>query len=183
MTTTISLSITDRVGTLTLTPATAGKPPTLNHAVLDQFDAVLAQLETAARSADLDLVFIRSAAPKYFCVGADVASLQTLDAESIILWVEHGHRVFNRLEDLPVPVVARVEGYALGGGLKLAMACDAIFASESAQLGQTEAKLGFVAGSGWLVAPAAPGRHRPRQSNVFHRRDHRGRGGRAHGTR
>jgi enoyl-CoA hydratase len=54
----------------------------------------------------------------------------------------------NRIEALPLPVIARIEGYALGGGLELAMACDLIFASSAAKFGQTETKLGFVTGWG-----------------------------------
>lgn len=147
MTTTIDLSISEGVATVTLVPAASGKPPTLDHPVLDRIEAVIGRLAEAAREGSLRLAFLRSASPKFFCVGADVGSLKDLNASSIVPWIQHGHRVFNRLEDLPVPVVARVEGYALGGGLELAMACDAIFASETAQFGQTEAKLGFV--SGW----------------------------------
>jgi enoyl-CoA hydratase len=62
-------------------------------------------------------------------------------------WIAEGHRLLDRLESLPVPVVAVVNGYALGGGLELALACDFIYATENARFGQTEAKLGFV--SGW----------------------------------
>ncbi len=148
MTTTISVAIAEGIGTLTLCPAVEGKPPTFDHAVLEQMDGAVGRLEEAAHAGTLRLLFVRSASPKFFCVGADLGSLRSLDAQSIIPWVEHGHRVFNRLEDLPVPVIARVEGYTLGGGLELAMACDAIFAHEKAQFGHTEAKLGFVAGWG-----------------------------------
>ena len=148
MSTVVSISIAERIGTLTLLPVAAGKPPTLNHTVLDRLDEALGKIENAAHSHEVDLLFLRSAAEKYFCVGADIGSLQTIDEESMVPWVQRGHEVFNRLEDLPLPVVARVEGYALGGGLELAMACDVIFAAEKAQFGQTESKLGFVAGWG-----------------------------------
>jgi len=63
-------------------------------------------------------------------------------------WVVHGHRVFNLLESFPLPTVALVEGYATGGGLELAMACDFIYAGEAARFGQTEAKLGLITGWG-----------------------------------
>ena len=84
---------------------------------------------------------------KKFC-WANINALQETDEQSIIPWVMLGHRVFNKLEDLPVTVVAVVEGYAMGGGLELAMACDLIFASDNARLALSEAKLGFIPGWG-----------------------------------
>ena len=72
-------------------------------------------------------------------VEVDVSALETLDAESIVDWVHRGHAVFNRMEALPLPVIAVVTGFALGGGLELAMACDLIVAGENAKFGQPEA--------------------------------------------
>ncbi|MSU66877.1 MAG: enoyl-CoA hydratase/isomerase family protein [Opitutus sp.] len=123
-----------------------GRPVTINHEVLDRLDHQIAAIEAAGDA--IRIVILRSASPKYFCVGADLHSLQYLNGETITPWIEHGHAVFDRLEKLPQPVVARVEGYALGGGLELALAADFIVASEQAQLGQTEARLGFITGWG-----------------------------------
>jgi enoyl-CoA hydratase/carnithine racemase len=123
-----------------------GRPPTLNHDTLDRFDQQIAAIEQAGEA--IRLVVLRSASPKFFCVGADLTALQFLNPETIGAWIEHGHAVFDRLARLPLPVIARVEGYALGGGLELAMTADVIVASEQAQLGQTEARLGFITGWG-----------------------------------
>lgn len=123
-----------------------GRPPTLTHDTLDRLDEQLAAIEEAGEG--IRVVTIRSASPKFFCVGADLNALQYLNTETIGSWIEHGHAVFDRLERLPQPVIARVEGYALGGGLELALAADLIVASDTAHLGQTEAKLGFVTGWG-----------------------------------
>jgi enoyl-CoA hydratase len=112
--------------------------------VLDELDEHLARME---QMADLRVVVLRSAAPKYFVVGANINALQELNPETIARWVQRGHEVLNRLEALPIPVIARVEGYCLGGGLELAMACDLILAAETARFGQPEANLGLV--SGW----------------------------------
>jgi enoyl-CoA hydratase len=131
------------VAELSLEPP-EGKPPTLDHAVLDALDAAVADLETKPPR----LVVLRSASDRFFCVGANINVLQDTNEQTIGPWVEHGHRVVNRVEDLPCPVIARVEGYALGGGLELALACDAIYASHAAQLGLTEASLGFIPGWG-----------------------------------
>lgn len=136
----------DDVGYLTFACDEYGKPTTLDLQVLDELDACLDEI--AAVMDTLRAITVQSAFPKYFVVGANIDALQTLNAETIVPWVQRGHAVFNRLARLPLPVVAKVEGYALGGGLELAVACDFIAATESAKFGQPEAKLGVVAGWG-----------------------------------
>jgi enoyl-CoA hydratase len=145
MSTEIELRRTGPLAELMLVPP-EGRPPTIDHGTLDRLDAQLAAIEQAGDA--VRVVILRSAAAKYFCVGADLNSLQHLNTETITPWIEHGHRVFDRLEKLSQPVIARVEGYALGGGLELALAADLIVASDKAQLGQTEARLGFITGWG-----------------------------------
>jgi enoyl-CoA hydratase len=142
----ISLKIDDRIGYLTITGDPPGKPATLDHDVLNELDARLDELYAQVR--ELRAVVLQSASKKYFVVGANINALKTLNSATIIPWVKHGHRVFNKLERLLLPVIAKVEGFALGGGLELAMACDIIIASNSAKFGQPEARLGFVAGWG-----------------------------------
>lgn len=131
--------------TLTFSAEIEGKPPTLDLTVLDRLEAVLERIQEEL--ADLRAVVIRSNSKKYFIVGANIDALATLDAQSIMPWVQRGHEVFNQLAEFPLPVIAWVEGYALGGGLELALACDLILATDNAKLGQPEAKLGLV--SGW----------------------------------
>lgn len=145
MTTEIQLVINGTTADLILAPP-EGRPPTFDHNTLDQLDAKLTALENARDT--VRVVFLRSTSPKVFCAGANINALQHLNPTSIGPWIEHGHRVFNRLESLPIPVVARVEGFALGGGLELALTADLIIVTPAAQLAQTEAKLGFVAGWG-----------------------------------
>lgn len=145
MSTRLTTAHTDFVCTVTLHPP-EGKPPTLDPAVMDAFDRVLTEIES--RATELSAVVLQSASPKFFCAGANINVLATINRDTIGPWVERGHGLMNRIGALPVPVVARVEGYALGGGLELAMACDLIFASANAKFGQTETKLGFVTGWG-----------------------------------
>lgn len=142
----LQLTYSGDVATLTLEPEKPSRPPTLDLPTLNRIDEACAELES--RASTLRLLWVRSASPKFFCVGADINALATINPQTIGPWVKRGHEVFNRLENLALPTVARVEGFALGGGLELAMACDLIFASDTAQLGQTEARIGFVAGWG-----------------------------------
>jgi enoyl-CoA hydratase len=146
MQTYVSLEHTEGIGYLTFACDEPGKPPTLDLQVLDELDRRLDEIDAAVQ--DLRAVVLRSDSERYFIVGANINALRALDAESIVPWVRRGHTVFNRVEALPLPVVARIDGYTLGGGLELAMACDLIVASHQAKLGQPEANLGFVAGWG-----------------------------------
>jgi enoyl-CoA hydratase len=140
------LEIHDDVAQIILSADTVGKPPTLDHVVLDELSSQIASIRQ--KTHQLRAVVVRSVSSKYFVVGANIDALQTLDSQTIIPWIQHGHQVFNELAALPLPVIARVEGFALGGGLELALSCDVIVASETARLGQPEATLGFVAGWG-----------------------------------
>lgn len=146
MQTHVTLTQENDIAYLTFTTVPAGKPATLDLPLLKELDDCLYQIEGNAGS--LTAVVVQSANPKYFVVGANINALQELNAESIVPWVQAGHAVFNRLEDLTLPTIAKVTGYALGGGLELALACDFIVASESAQFGQPEATLGMVTGWG-----------------------------------
>jgi enoyl-CoA hydratase len=94
------------------------------------------------------MILVQSGSRKYFNVGANLEALREIDKDSIMEWIRRGHEVFNTLEALPVPTMAVVEGYALGGGLELALACDLIATAEDARFGQTEAAMGFVPGWG-----------------------------------
>ncbi len=146
MKTNVMLTRKDQTVYLTFACDEPGKPATLDMAVLEEMSSRLDEIESDI--ADVRVVVVQSSSEKYFIVGANVNALETLNAETIIPWVLCGHKVFNRLEALPCPVIAKVEGFALGGGLELAMACDFIVASNRARFGQPEANLGFVAGWG-----------------------------------
>lgn len=145
MQTPLSLAYADSVGTLTL-HAPEGKPPTLDHEVMQAFESLLTEVER--ESSHLVALVVRSSSPKFFCAGANLKVMEGITADTITPWVLRGHGLMNRLEALPLPVIARVEGYAMGGGLELAMACDLIIASSTARFAQSEAKLGLVTGWG-----------------------------------
>ena len=133
---------TDPHGIATLT---VNRPEALNALNAD----VLSAIESAAK----DLVgkaraLIVTGSGKAFVAGADIAAMQGLDGDAASAFARRGHAVGEALADFPGPVIAAVNGYALGGGLELAMACDIIVASDKAVVGQPEVKLGVVPGFG-----------------------------------
>jgi len=148
MQTHVTLAVNGDIATLTFACDTPGKPATIDLIVLDELEDCLHEIE--AQRSGLRAVILRSNSNKYFVVGANIRALETLNEETVAPWIQRGHAVFNRLEALPLPAVARVEGYALGGGLEMAMACDFILATPNAKFGQPEANLGFVAGWGGM---------------------------------
>ncbi len=143
MSTHIDYQIVGDVATIMLEPM-EGKPPTLDNDVLEELEQSIGRV----REQSPRVLIVRSASERFFCVGANINVLKDTNEATIVPWVTQGHRVLNMLEDLPIPVIALVKGYAMGGGLELAMACDLIFASETAQLAQSEARLGFIPGWG-----------------------------------
>jgi enoyl-CoA hydratase len=150
MTITVEIDFKDNIATLTLANAEAHKPATLDEETLEKIGARLHEFE-AWRNTNLPtppLLVVRSAHERYFVVGADINALKRLDAASIPQWVALGHRLFQALEAVQAPTIALVQGYALGGGLELAMACDFIWATPTAQFGQPEATLGLPPGWG-----------------------------------
>jgi len=146
MQTHVTLEVDADIATLTFACDTPGKPATIDLLVLDELESHLCEIE--AQRSGLRTVLLRSSSSKYFVVGANIRALETLNEGTVVPWIQRGHAVFSRLEALPLPTVARVEGYALGGGLEMAMACDLILATPNAKFGQPEANLGFVAGWG-----------------------------------
>jgi len=114
--------------------------------------AVIAELRDAfeqiARERTIRAAILTGAGEKAFVAGADIAELAALSPVEARAYAQRGQQTFRLLETIPKPSVAAVNGYALGGGLELAMACTVRFASENARLGQPEVKLGIIPGYG-----------------------------------
>jgi enoyl-CoA hydratase len=114
--------------------------------------AVVAELEHAfagfARDSAIRALILTGVGEKAFVAGADIQELAKLTAFEARLFAVRGQRTFRMLETMPKPSVAAINGYALGGGLELAMACTVRFAAESAKMGQPEVKLGIIPGYG-----------------------------------
>jgi len=106
--------------------------------------------EISALGADngIKVVVVTGAGSKAFVAGADIAEMKDMNEEEALEFSALGHRVFSLIESLPKPVIAAVNGYALGGGCELALACDLRFAGDWAKLGQPEIGLGIIPGFG-----------------------------------
>ncbi len=113
--------------------------------------AVLEELNAALDGVDLDEVrclIVTGAGPKSFVAGADIGEMSTLTKAEGEAFGKKGNDVFRRLETFPIPVIAAVNGFALGGGCELAMSCDIRICSENAVFGQPETGLGITPGFG-----------------------------------
>ena len=117
----------------------------LNRQVLTEFSDAIGQV--AANKTTRALI-VTGGGEKAFVAGADIAEMAGLSQAESTAFAELGHRVLDSLEGLPIPVIAAVNGFALGGGTELALACDFIYASEKAKFGQPEVVLGVIPGFG-----------------------------------
>jgi enoyl-CoA hydratase len=117
----------------------------LNISALNELSAVLAE---AAREDRVKAVLLTGAGPKSFIAGADISEFLSLSPTESRQFAERGQAVLFQIEHLSKPVVAAINGFALGGGCEVAMACHLRVASEEARLGQPEVKLGIIPGYG-----------------------------------
>jgi enoyl-CoA hydratase len=127
---------------------TVNRPKALNALNGDTLDEIGAAIGSIGRDPDARVLLVTGAGDKAFVAGADIAQMQAFGPADAQAFSEKGNRTFRLLEQLPVPALALVNGYALGGGCELALACDWIVASERAAFGQPEVNLGVVAGFG-----------------------------------
>ncbi|MBI3586812.1 MAG: enoyl-CoA hydratase/isomerase family protein, partial [Ignavibacteriales bacterium] len=140
---TIIVTTTERIATVTI-----NRPDKLN-ALNAQAKAELMQaFEIIKNNSSVDVVILTGAGEKAFVAGTDIKELTELNTESGKFFSEGGQAVFNLIENLGKPVIAAVNGYALGGGTELALACHIRIASENAKFGQPEVNLGIIPGYG-----------------------------------
>lgn len=136
----IKLEVRDRVAVMTL----------CNEKALNAISvAMLRDMEQALRSiGDAAVLVITGAGEKAFAAGADISGMKDFMQEQAKEYSRFGNGVFRRIETLPIPVIAAVNGYALGGGLELAMTADIRIMADSAVVGQPEVSLGMTPGFG-----------------------------------
>ncbi|MBO9880075.1 enoyl-CoA hydratase-related protein [Xanthomonas sp. D-109] len=128
-----------------LTVNRADKLNALNRQVLQALDATFAD---AADDPQIRVVVLTGAGEKAFVAGADIAEMNELTPVQGRDFSQLGQRLMRRIERMPKPVLAMVNGFALGGGLELAMACHLRLAADGARLGQPEINLGLIPGFG-----------------------------------
>lgn len=122
----------------------------LNASVFEAFDRLMTFLESDA-AAHLRGVVLTGAGEKAFAAGADIKEFVNLNAAGAAELSRRGQTLFARMERFRLPIIAAVNGFALGGGLELALACDFIYASENAKFGLPECTLGLMPGYGGTV--------------------------------
>ncbi|GAB3727408.1 enoyl-CoA hydratase-related protein [Luteimonas pelagia] len=127
---------------------TVNRPDKLNALDAATIDALQAAFDAAAAAEGVRCVVLTGAGPKAFVAGADIAQMNTLTPVQGRDFSLRGQRLMRTIETFPKPVVAMVNGFALGGGLELAMACHLRIASDNAKVGQPEINLGLVPGFG-----------------------------------
>ena len=139
----LDLTCTDGIATLTF-----NRPKALN--ALNS--ALLTELADAVRQVDADetvrVLILTGAGEKSFIAGADITEIATLSPLGAKQFAQFGQEVISSLQALPIPVIAAVNGFALGGGCEMALACDFIYASEKAIFGLPEITLGLIPGFG-----------------------------------
>ena len=126
---------------------TLDRPEALNALNAQVLDDLSAELDRVDLHSFRCLIFT-GAGEKAFAAGADIAAMAAMTPEAAAAFSRRGNQVFRRIETFPLPTIAAVNGYALGGGCELAMACDMRLCSETAAFGQPEVTLGITPGFG-----------------------------------
>jgi enoyl-CoA hydratase len=124
------------------------RPKALNAINLDVLKEVRAVLDQVEANESIKVLVLTGEGDRAFVAGADIAHMSQLTPLEMRYFSRTGQDLLFRLENLSIPVIASVNGFALGGGLEIAMACDFIYASEKAKFGQPEINLGLIPGFG-----------------------------------
>lgn len=133
----------ERIATITL-----NRPDALNAFNKDVVEEILKALEDAKNDEKIRVVILTGAGEKAFSAGADIKTMKGFDALKARELSLMGEKLCSAIENFEKPVIAAINGYALGGGLEVAMACDLRIASDKAKMGQTEINIGLIPGWG-----------------------------------
>ncbi len=135
---TLQFEIKEQVGYLTISRAKALNA--LNVKVLDEIESFVKTLDTK----QIRVLIVQGAGDKAFVAGADIKEMSSLTPEDAKRFSQKGQRVFSLIEDLPFPVIAVIQGFALGGGLELALSCDILIMETKTKIGLPEVSLSLL---------------------------------------
>jgi enoyl-CoA hydratase len=127
---------------------TINRPKSLNALNKETLEELLACFTEFSLNDQIKAIILTGSGEKAFVAGADISFMQNLTAHQSRKFGQLGHLVMHTIENTPQPVIAAINGFALGGGCELALACDMRFASDNAKFGQPEVNLGVVPGFG-----------------------------------
>jgi enoyl-CoA hydratase len=139
---TIKIDYADSIATLTF-----NRPDALNAINQDMLDETRSAIDEINKNIDIK-VLVLTGAGRAFIAGADIKTLQGFGPLEAKKFSECGQSLFAEIESMNIPVIACVNGFALGGGCEIAMSCDFIYASDKARFGQPEINLGIIPGFG-----------------------------------
>lgn len=127
---------------------TISRPEALNALNTEVLDGLRKVMQEAVQNLKIKGVIITGSGEKAFVAGADIREFTSLSAEQAFELAQRGQKLFSYIENFPKPVIAAVNGFALGGGCELAMSCHMRIATENAKFGQPEVNLGLIPGYG-----------------------------------
>jgi len=139
----LRFELTDGVGTITF-----DRPKVMNAMNAATIVELASVLDDVERDPGVRALVLTGAGDKAFVAGADIAAMAEMGPIDARRFAEAAHAVLARLEALPIPTLAAVNGWALGGGCEVTLACDLVYASDRARLGQPEVSLGLIPGFG-----------------------------------
>ena len=130
---------------------TLNNPAKLNCMGIEMLQALDKAIETAEKDHSVRIVLIKGAGERAFSTGADLNEFRSLSPEKTSDWLQYGINIFNRIEKLPKPTVAMINGFAMGGGLELALACDFRLGTSTATVSSPELQHGWLPGWGGMA--------------------------------
>lgn len=142
-TNTVNIEICNHIATLTINRPEALNA--MNETMLHELNQLLQQITSQG---DIRAIIITGSGDKAFVAGADIRAMQPFSVLRARQFANLGHSLLNQIEAAPQPVIAAINGFALGGGCELALACDIRLASTTARFGQPEVNLGIIPGFG-----------------------------------